>query len=153
MNAVQWLRVDAKPSGVWNSNTQSLPFWWRHTLVIMRHVLTHICVRMLWMPVPVAVRSKCRFVTARLLRLWVRIPPEAWMFVCCECCVLSRRGICDELITRTEESYRLWWIVVCDLETSWMRRPWPTGGWCAKNKQTYGTDVMCVFKQAYLLFI
>ena len=26
---------------------------------------------------------------ARLLRLWVRIPPEAWMFVCSECCVLS----------------------------------------------------------------
>ena len=24
---------------------------------------------------------------ARLLRLWVRIPPGAWMFVCCECCV------------------------------------------------------------------
>ena len=20
------------------------------------------------------------------LRLWVRIPPRAWMFVCCECC-------------------------------------------------------------------
>jgi len=24
----------------------------------------------------------------RLLRLWVRIPPEAWVFVCCECCRL-----------------------------------------------------------------
>jgi len=24
---------------------------------------------------------------ARLLRLWVRIPPRAWTFVCCECCV------------------------------------------------------------------
>jgi hypothetical protein len=38
------------------------------------------------------------------------------MFVCCECCVLSRRGFCDELITRPEESYRLWFVVVCDLE-------------------------------------
>jgi hypothetical protein len=38
------------------------------------------------------------------------------MFVCCECCVLSGRGLCDELITRTEESYRLWFVVVCDLE-------------------------------------
>ena len=54
---------------------------------------------------------------ARLLRSWVRIPPGAWMFVCCECCVLSGRGLCDELITRPEESYRLW-CVVCDLETS-----------------------------------
>ena len=37
------------------------------------------------------------------------------MFVCCECCVLSDRGLCDELITRPEESYRLWCVVVCDL--------------------------------------
>jgi hypothetical protein len=38
------------------------------------------------------------------------------MFVCCECCVLSGRGLCDELITCPEESYRLWCAVVCDLE-------------------------------------
>ena len=38
------------------------------------------------------------------------------MFVCCECRVLSGRGLCDELITRPEESYRLWCVVVCDLE-------------------------------------
>jgi len=36
------------------------------------------------------------------------------MSVCCECCVLSDRGLCDELITRKEESYRLC-CVVCDL--------------------------------------
>jgi len=40
------------------------------------------------------------------------------MYVCCECCVLSGRGLCDELITRQEESYRLWCVVVCDLETT-----------------------------------
>jgi len=51
-----------------------------------------------------------------------------WMFVCCECCVLSDRGICDEPITRPEESYRLWCVVVYDLETSRMRRPWPALG-------------------------
>jgi len=38
------------------------------------------------------------------------------MFVCCECSVLSGRGLCDELIIRPEESYRLWCAVVCDLE-------------------------------------
>jgi hypothetical protein len=27
--------------------------------------------------------------------------------------VLSGRGLCDELITRPEESYRLWCVVVC----------------------------------------
>jgi hypothetical protein len=30
--------------------------------------------------------------------------------------VLSGRDLCDELITRPEESYRLWCVVVCDLE-------------------------------------
>jgi hypothetical protein len=38
------------------------------------------------------------------------------MDVCRECCVLSGRGLCDELITRPEESYGLWRIIVCDLE-------------------------------------
>jgi len=41
-----------------------------------------------------------RSAAARLLRLWVRIPPGAWIFVFCECYVLSGRGLCDELITR-----------------------------------------------------
>jgi hypothetical protein len=40
------------------------------------------------------------------------------MFVCCEYCVLSGRGLCDGLITRPEESYRLWRVVVCDQGTS-----------------------------------
>jgi hypothetical protein len=52
------------------------------------------------------------------------------MFVCCECCVLSGRGLCDGLITRREESYRLWHVVVCDQETSKTRRLKPaTGLW------------------------
>ena len=57
-----------------------------------------------------------RSAAARLLRLWVRIPAGSWMFVCCECCVLSGRGLCDALITRPEEAYRLWCVLVCDLE-------------------------------------
>ena len=38
------------------------------------------------------------------------------MYVCCERYVLSGIGLCDELITSPEESYRLWCVVVCDLE-------------------------------------
>jgi hypothetical protein len=57
-----------------------------------------------------------RSAAARLLSSRVRIPPRAWMFVYCECCVLSGRSLCDELITRPEESYRLWCVVVYDLE-------------------------------------
>jgi hypothetical protein len=63
-------------------------------------------------------RLRRRSTAARMLRSWVRIPQGAWMFVCCECCVLSGRGLCDELITVHEESYRLWRVVVCDKETS-----------------------------------
>ena len=62
--------------------------------------------------------------TAHLLRPWVRIPPGAWIFVCCECHVLSGRGLCDELITRPEVSYRLCCVVVCDLETSRIGAPY-----------------------------
>jgi len=69
-----------------------------------------------------------RSAAACLLRLWVQITPGAWKSVCCECCVLSGRVLCVGLITRPEESYRVWCVVMCDLETSWMRRPWPTGG-------------------------
>ena len=64
----------------------------------------------------------------RPLRLWVRIPPGAWIFVCYECCVLSGTGLCDGLITRPEESYRMWRVVVCDQETSRMRRLKPAMG-------------------------
>ena len=39
--------------------------------------------------------------------------------------MLSGRSLCDALITRSEDSYRLWCVVACDLETSRMRRPWP----------------------------
>jgi len=42
--------------------------------------------------------------------------------------VLSGRGLCDGLITRPEESYRLWRVVVCDQETSKTRRLQPVIG-------------------------
>ena len=47
---------------------------------------------------------------ARLLCLRVRISnPQggSWMFVSCECFVLSGTGLCDGLITRPEDSYRV----------------------------------------------
>ena len=38
--------------------------------------------------------------------------------------MLSGRGLCDELITRPEESYRLCCVVVCDPETSRIGAPY-----------------------------
>jgi hypothetical protein len=64
-----------------------------------------------------------RSAAARLLRLWVRFPPGC-MDVYYECCVLSGRRLCDGLTTRQEDPYRVRRVVVCDLETSRMRRPW-----------------------------
>jgi hypothetical protein len=46
-------------------------------------------------------RSKAESAAARLLGLRVRIPP--WMFVSCECSVLSGRDLGVGLITREEE--------------------------------------------------
>jgi hypothetical protein len=59
---------------------------------------------------------------ARLLGLRFRTSPEEWISVSCDCCVLSVRGLGNEVITRPAVSYRLWCVVVCDLETSWIRR-------------------------------
>jgi hypothetical protein len=61
------------------------------------------------------------------------------MDVCCECSVLSGRGLFVGLIARPEEFYRLRCVVVCDLETSWIRKPWPTGG--CRAKRQYSTYV------------
>jgi len=109
------------------------PNSWRQILILSFHLY-------LGLPSGLHCRSQWsrdlrrRSAATRLLRLWVRIPPGAWMSVCCDCCV-SGRSLCDELITRTEESYRLCCVVVCDPETSRMRRSWPTGGCCAKKKK------------------
>jgi hypothetical protein len=82
-----------------------------------------------------------RSTAARLLRSWSRIPPGAWMPLCCLCCVLSGRGLCDELFTHPEESYRLWCVVVCDLEKQ-KPREWggqdPLGGYHSKRKKIQG---------------
>ena len=43
---------------------------------------------------------------------------SVWVFF-----VFSGSSLCDGLITHPEESYRLWCVFVCDLETSEMRRP------------------------------
>ena len=40
---------------------------------------------------------RCRSVVVRLLGLWVRNPPKERVSVCCECYVLSCRGLRDEL--------------------------------------------------------
>jgi len=62
-------------------------------------------------------RLRRRSMAARLLEI-VGSNPTGGMDVCCECCVLPGRGLYDGLIIHPEESYRLWRVVVCDIETS-----------------------------------
>jgi hypothetical protein len=76
--------------------------------------------------ITVAARSTCGSSAARLLGLWVRIPLRAWIYVSCESCVLSGRGLSVGLIVRPEDSYRVW----CDRLPSKKRKCWPTRGSC-----------------------
>jgi hypothetical protein len=110
-------------------------------------------------PVPVAAQRKA-WVCGRSPAEITGSNPTGDTDVCCECCVLSGRGLlrradhssrrvlpnvvrcqvevcCDELITRPEESYRMLCVVVCDLETSRMRS-WPSLGRSAIGKTMYG---------------
>jgi hypothetical protein len=60
------------------------------------------------------------------------------MLVCCEWCMLLGRGLCDGLISRPVESYRMWHFVVCDQETSKTRKLNPLPG--RKNTTTMGCN-------------
>ena len=70
---------------------------------------------------------------ARLLGVWVWISPGAWMPVCCDCRVLSGRGLCDEVITRPEKFYRL----MCPCVWSWDLKNEVMAHWgLSRQKQT-----------------
>jgi len=56
-------------------------------------------------PIPVAARSKALLCDSSPPEIMGSKPTGASMTVCCECCVWSGRGLCDEPITRPEESF------------------------------------------------
>jgi len=59
---------------------------------------------------------------------------------------LSGRGLCDELITRPEESYLLCCVVVCDLETSRMGAPYIYD--ISHLRVNINTDLLASYKAA-----
>jgi hypothetical protein len=66
------------------------------------------------------------------------------------CCVLSGRGLCDELITRPEESYRLW-RVVCDHETSWYEEAIALAGlYIHRNKRCLQLQMAWIKRNCFL---
>jgi len=55
-------------------------------------------------------------VAACLLGMGVGIPPQAWLSVSFECCVLSGRGLCDGPITHADGVLpRVVCLIECDL--------------------------------------
>ena len=67
------------------------------------HVTWPVYLILLYLFTLLVFRSRCQWPRSlrswsaadRLMRLWVRISPGAWMSVCFECCVLSGRSLCD----------------------------------------------------------
>jgi len=84
----QKTRLHYKDKSIKPVQGQNCRLFWECTHT---HTHTYIC-RSQWPP---GLSLRHRSAVARLLRSWVRIPPDAWMFVYCECCVLSGRGLCD----------------------------------------------------------
>ena len=70
--------------------------------------------------------------------------PAAWMYVFCECCVLSGRSLFVGLITHPEQSYRVW--CGCHRAASTKRRPWPPSG-CRTTKEKFSDWLVhiCIF--------
>ena len=102
-----------------NMNTIIQRYWWHHTFC--KRLLWHIK-KYVWGKTTDCRSQRLRSLrrrsaAARLLSLRFRIPSAAWMFVFFVCCVLSGRGFCVGLVTRPRESYWLWCVVECDLET------------------------------------
>jgi len=90
----------------------------------------------------------------RLLGLWIRNRLRTWTFVCCKCCALSGRGLCEELITHPGESYRLQYVVVCVLEPSRMRTSSSALGHSTRNinREEWGSNIGPAILRNFLCF-
>ena len=58
--------------------------------------------------IPVTARSKAWVCGGPLVGIAGSNSAGAWSPVCCDCCVLSDRVLCDGPNNRPEESYRVW---------------------------------------------
>jgi len=75
-----------------------------HLLALLAHHILHVSKirvkqRLFSMPIPVAARSKASVCGRSLAGIAGSNPAGALMFVCCECCVFTGRGLCDVPIT------------------------------------------------------
>lgn len=95
--------------------------WQRHVLIIYSIVVQAIFLQS-WSLLPRGVRRWPTAVSQQGSR--VRIPPGAWIYITCDCCVLWRY----RSLRRADRSSRgtlprVLCLTVCDRETSTVRRP------------------------------
>jgi hypothetical protein len=70
------------------------------------------------------------------------------------CVVWSGRGLCNKLITRPEESYRLWCVIVCDYETPWYEEAIARAGLQSHNIYIYiDIYIYCIYLTSMELLI
>jgi hypothetical protein len=72
------------------------------------------------------------------------------MSVSCECCLLSGRGLCFELITRPEESYRVWCCLSVIVKPRQCGGPGPQGAVAPLKKKA---EPLCEVRLKSLHFI
>jgi len=65
------------------------------------------------------------------------------MFVSCQCYVLSGSCVCVELITRPEESFRVWVCLEYDRENFENEEAWPSRGCCVIGGGGYLSTLCC----------
>jgi len=92
---------------------------------------------------------RSRYASARLLRLRLRIPLGARLSVCCECCVLSGRGLGNGPIPRPEEYSTGFDVSDCDHEALIMGRPRPEVG----LSRLKNTRLRQLYDKTHVLFI
>ena len=90
--------------------------------------------------VPVATQSKA-WVCIHSLAGIVGSNPARGMDVSVVRIVCCHVEVCDRLITHPEQSYQLWCVIMCDLETSRMRRPWLVFGCSATGGKKYNVHI------------
>ena len=108
--------------------------------MVATFVLIEVIIRFSWSQWPRGLRRGSA--AASLLGLWVRILPEAGMSVAFECCLLSDRGLCVELITRPEEFYRVScvWVWSWSLDNEEALAHW--GCWATVKKLFYFASLL-----------
>ena len=95
-------------------------------------------------PIPVAARPGTWVCGRSLAGIEGSNPAGLGMSVCCVCSLLSGRGLCHGLITRPEESYRVWCVSQCDRQWG---GPGPLWAFALLKKNFWNSKFLCVWKR------